>query len=164
MHCPALKASNFICKTLLSQRRSWFSLKGNVVTRLHSAPCKPRGVKHILSVIDFRQLTNGDSRASSPGAQAATGSTEDSLTPSLLRKGASPLERRLAEAEDGASSVVDPLSSRNSLAETSQTSAADLSGFSSPSATLRRTPSLYDNVDYEESIEAAAIAAARTAM
>lgn len=110
------------------------------------------------------KLTNGDSRASSPGAQAATGSTEDSLTPSLLRKGASPLERRLAEAEDGASSVVDPLSSRNSLAETSQTSAADLSGFSSPSATLRRTPSLYDNVDYEESIEAAAIAAARTAI
>ncbi|XP_023236191.1 USP6 N-terminal-like protein [Centruroides sculpturatus] len=72
---------------------------------------------------------------------------------------------------DNGSSVVDPLSSRNSLAETSQTSVADLSalsGFSSPSTTLsrkwkpqegspvstasraaqlRRTHSLYDSVD-----------------
>ncbi|XP_054709273.1 USP6 N-terminal-like protein [Uloborus diversus] len=74
---------------------------------------------------------------------------------------------------DNGSSIVDPLSSRNSLAETSQTSVADLSalsGFSSPSTTLtrhkechddstspqspatrptelRRTLSMYDNVD-----------------
>ncbi|KFM74641.1 USP6 N-terminal-like protein, partial [Stegodyphus mimosarum] len=74
---------------------------------------------------------------------------------------------------DNESSIVDPLSSRNSLAETSQTSVADLSalsGFSSPSTTLtrhkechddsvspqspaarpaelRRTLSMYDNVD-----------------
>ncbi|GIX85052.1 USP6 N-terminal-like protein [Caerostris extrusa] len=42
---------------------------------------------------------------------------------------------------DNGSSIVDPLSSRNSLAETSQTSVADLSalsGFSSPSTTLTR--------------------------
>ncbi|UYV80355.1 RN-tre [Cordylochernes scorpioides] len=47
----------------------------------------------------------------------------------------------LLESTDGNSSVVDPLSSRNSLAETSQTSTADLSvlsGFSSPSTTLSR--------------------------
>ncbi|CAN7995702.1 unnamed protein product, partial [Ixodes hexagonus] len=74
------------------------------------------------------QLTNGGSRTSSPARPVA---------------------------EDTASSLLDPLSSRNSLAETSQTSAADLSSFSSPTL-LRRTPSLYDNVDYGESLEAAA--------
>ncbi|KAH6924105.1 hypothetical protein HPB50_011824 [Hyalomma asiaticum] len=116
-------------------------------------------------------LTNG-SRASTPSGRAtpAVGENDDIVsegcpatpiggTSSLLRKGASPLGRRGGDtSEDGASSVVDPLSSRNSLAETSQTSAADLSSFSSPSATLRRTPSLYDNVDYQESLEAAAAA------
>lgn len=118
-----------------------------------------------------RTLTNG-SRASTPSGRAtpAVGENDDIVsegcpatpiggTSSLLRKGASPLGRRGGDtSEDGASSVVDPLSSRNSLAETSQTSAADLSSFSSPSATLRRTPSLYDNVDYQESLEAAAAA------
>lgn len=118
-----------------------------------------------------RTLTNG-SRASTPSGRATPAAAENDdvvsegcpATPiggtsSLLRKGASPLGRRGGDtSEDGASSVVDPLSSRNSLAETSQTSAADLSSFSSPSATLRRTPSLYDNVDYQESLEAAAAA------
>uniref|UniRef100_L7LXW3 USP6 N-terminal-like protein n=1 Tax=Rhipicephalus pulchellus TaxID=72859 RepID=L7LXW3_RHIPC len=122
-----------------------------------------------------RTLTNG-SRASTPSGRATPAAAENDdvvsegcpATPiggtsSLLRKGASPLGRRGGDtSEDGASSVVDPLSSRNSLAETSQTSAADLSSFSSPSATLRRTPSLYDNVDYQESLEAAAAAAAQT--
>ncbi|XP_022253446.1 USP6 N-terminal-like protein isoform X2 [Limulus polyphemus] len=81
---------------------------------------------------------------------------------------------------DDASSLIDPLSSRNSFAETSQTSVADLSavsGFSSPNTTLtrqhgrgsntsphrthfnldhlQRTLSLYDNVDYTESVMAA---------
>lgn len=101
-----------------------------------------------------RTLTNG-SRASTPSGRATPAAAENDdvvsegcpATPiggtsSLLRKGASPLGRRGGDmSEDGASSVVDPLSSRNSLAETSQTSAADLSSFSSPSATLRRTPS-----------------------
>uniref|UniRef100_A0A1E1X376 USP6 N-terminal-like protein n=1 Tax=Amblyomma aureolatum TaxID=187763 RepID=A0A1E1X376_9ACAR len=123
-----------------------------------------------------RTLTNGGSRASTPTGRATPAATENDdavsegcpATPvggtsSLLRKGASPLGRRGCDtSEDGASSVVDPLSSRNSLAETSQTSAADLSSFSSPSATLRRTPSLYDNVDYQESLAAAAAAAAQT--
>lgn len=122
-----------------------------------------------------RTLTNG-SRASTPSGRATPAAAENDdvvsegcpATPiggtsSLLRKGASPLGRRGGDmSEDGASSVVDPLSSRNSLAETSQTSAADLSSFSSPSATLRRTPSLYDNVDYQESLEAAAAVAAQT--
>lgn len=123
-----------------------------------------------------RTLTNGGSRASTPSGQATPAGVEDTVsegcpatpvggTSSLLRKGASPLGRRGCDlvSEDGASSVVDPLSSRNSLAETSQTSAADLSSFSSPSATLRRTPSLYDNVDYHESLAAAAAAAAAAA-
>lgn len=122
-----------------------------------------------------RTLTNGGSRASTPSGRATPAGVEDTVsegcpatpvggTSSLLRKGASPLGRRGCDlvSEDGASSVVDPLSSRNSLAETSQTSAADLSSFSSPSATLRRTPSLYDNVDYHESLAAAAAAAAST--
>ncbi|XP_076311407.1 USP6 N-terminal-like protein isoform X2 [Tachypleus tridentatus] len=81
---------------------------------------------------------------------------------------------------DDASSINDPLSSRNSFAETSQTSVADLSavsGFSSPNTTLtrqhgrgsntsphranfnldhlQRTLSFYDNVDYTESVMAA---------
>lgn len=127
----------------------------------------------VTPVVVLSQLTNGGSRASTPSGRATPAGGEDAVsegcpatpvggTSSLLRKGASPLGRRGCDlvSEDGASSVVDPLSSRNSLAETSQTSAADLSSFSSPSATLRRTPSLYDNVDYHESLAAAAAAAA----
>ncbi|XP_015905573.1 USP6 N-terminal-like protein [Parasteatoda tepidariorum] len=51
------------------------------------------------------------------------------------------LNSKAAAETDNGSSIVDPLSSRNSLAETSQTSVADLSalsGFSSPSTTLTR--------------------------
>ncbi|KAM7307567.1 USP6 N-terminal-like protein [Ixodes scapularis] len=87
------------------------------------------------------KLTNGGSRTPSP---ARASSPQPSPSPPCGGAG----------AEDGASSLLDPLSSRNSLAETSQTSAADLSSFSSPTL-LRRTPSLYDNVDYRESLEAA---------
>lgn len=110
-----------------------------------------------------KTVTNGseDGRTGSPGPAPGSGgaAVEDGVSSTLsceqLRK-ASPRLAAGCDSEDAASSVVDPLSSRTSLAETSQTSAADLSSFSSPSATLRRTPSLYDNVDYQESLEAAA--------
>lgn len=99
-------------------------------------PQRPFGLELPPAVLaPSPKLTNGGSRTSSP-ARASP-----SCHPGV--------------AEDAASSLLDPLSSRNSLAETSQTSAADLSSFSSPTL-LRRTPSLYDNVDYGESLRAAA--------
>lgn len=90
--------------------------------------------------------------------------------------GKSSSHKKEGTENDDSSSIIDPLSSQNSLAETSQTSVADLSvvsGFSSPSTTLiwqrdkdcnsshnetpqlRRALSLYDNVDYNESLLAA---------
>ncbi|XP_064490252.1 USP6 N-terminal-like protein isoform X2 [Ornithodoros turicata] len=115
-------------------------------------PQRPFGLELPLPsprCIKKKAVTNGSNESHGESVRDSAAENGGPASCENLRR-ASPRDN-----EDATSSVVDPLSSRTSLAETSQTSAADLSSFSSPSATLRRTPSLYDNVDYRESLEAA---------
>ncbi|XP_013772089.2 USP6 N-terminal-like protein [Limulus polyphemus] len=151
----------------------------------HELPQKPFGLMVELPIeqqIGLRSKESED-KVIANGSQFTIWKNQEMLNTSDYNSG-SILQRESKNSDnidnDDGSSIVDPLSSRNSLAETSQTSAADLSvvsDFSSPNTTLtryhdrdgsssphssrfdpdhlQRTLSLYDNVDYTESVMAA---------
>ncbi|XP_076370408.1 USP6 N-terminal-like protein [Tachypleus tridentatus] len=145
-------------------------------------PQKPFGLMTELPVKPEINLGSQESETAvlANSNQSSLWTNEDLLSTSDYNSGSS-LQRESRNSDnldnDNVSSVVDPLSSRNSLAGTSQTSAADLSGisaFSSPNTSLTRhdhqdggfslcstdfdphhllqTLSLQDNVDYTENI------------
>ncbi|XP_013783393.1 USP6 N-terminal-like protein isoform X2 [Limulus polyphemus] len=147
----------------------------------HELPQKPFGLMTELPVKPQISLGSQESETVlANGNQSPLWKNEELLSTSDYNSGSS-LQRESRNSDnldnDNGSSIVDPLSSRNSLAGTSQTSAADLSvisAFSSPNTTLTRhddqdgntslcstdidphhlhqTLSLYDNVDYTENM------------